>query len=46
MSRGLSERDAKKLIVEASFRPIIDSIPSDELREEINLEVERRFANV
>jgi FeS assembly protein SufD len=45
MSRGLSERDAKKLIVEASFRPIIDNIPSEKIRTEINEEIERRFLN-
>ncbi|WFA08063.1 Fe-S cluster assembly protein SufD [Tissierella sp. Yu-01] len=45
MSRGLSERDAKKLIVESSFRPIINNIPSETLRKEINAEVERRFLN-
>jgi Fe-S cluster assembly protein SufD len=43
MSRGLSEREAKKLIVEASFRPIIDKIPLKDLRELISSEVERRI---
>lgn len=45
MSRGLSEKEAKKLIVEASFRPIIDIIPSENLRTEVNAEIERRFRN-
>lgn len=45
MSRGLSEREAKKLIIEASFRPIIDRIPLEDLRELISLEVERRLIN-
>jgi FeS assembly protein SufD len=31
MSRGFSEKEAKKVIVEAAFRPIIDSIPVEEL---------------
>lgn len=43
MSRGLSEREAKKLIVEASFRPIIDKIPLKDLRKLISSEVERRI---
>lgn len=45
MSRGLSEREAKKLIVEASFRPVIDKIPLISLREEISAEIERRIVN-
>ncbi|HLR21286.1 MAG TPA: Fe-S cluster assembly protein SufD [Tissierellaceae bacterium] len=45
MSRGLSERESKKLIVEASFSPIIDQIPSKELRDIINNEVDRRLMN-
>lgn len=45
MSRGLDEREAKKLIVEASFRPILDKIPLKELRETINEEIERRLIN-
>lgn len=45
MSRGLSERDAKKLIVEASFAPIINRIPSESLQTLITSEVERRLVN-
>ncbi|WP_353095498.1 Fe-S cluster assembly protein SufD [Tissierella praeacuta] len=45
MSRGLNEREAKKLIIEASFRPIIDKIPFDYLRKLISNEVERRLIN-
>ncbi len=45
MSRGLSERDAKKLIVEASFAPIISRIPVENLQVLISSEVERRLAN-
>lgn len=45
MSRGLDEKQAKKLIVEASFRPIIDKIPLEALRELISHEVERRLLN-
>lgn len=43
MSRGLSEKEAKKLIVEASFRPIIDKIPFEDLREIITNEIDRRL---
>jgi FeS assembly protein SufD len=45
MSRGLDEREAKKLIVEASFTPIIDRIPLQDLRETISEEVHRRIVN-
>lgn len=45
MSRGLSERDAKKLIIEASFRPIIEKIGFSDLKNIIDSEIERRLAN-
>ncbi|BCN30382.1 Fe-S cluster assembly protein SufD [Anaeromicropila herbilytica] len=45
MSRGLSEYEAKKLIVEASLNPIIDQIPDELIREEINDYVRRKFIN-
>ncbi len=32
MSRGLTQRDAKRLLVEASFTPILNKLPSQELR--------------
>ncbi|HWS29293.1 MAG TPA: SufD family Fe-S cluster assembly protein [Clostridia bacterium] len=32
MSRGLTERDAKRLLVEASFTPILNKLPAQELR--------------
>ena len=43
MSRGLSEARAKKLIVESSFRPILDNIDDEELREHLFEELERRI---
>lgn len=43
MSRGLSEREAKKLIVEAAFNPIIDKIPFNDLREKLNSDINRRL---
>lgn len=45
MSRGLDEKEAKKLIVEASFTPIIDKIPLEDLRKIIAEEVHRRIVN-
>lgn len=35
MSRGFSEKDAKRLLVEASFTPLLNKIPSDSLRRDI-----------
>ncbi|TDT60980.1 Fe-S cluster assembly protein SufD [Fonticella tunisiensis] len=46
MSRGFNEKEAKKLIVEASFKPIIDSIPVEDIKESINLEIHRRLVYV
>ena len=43
MSRGLDERAAQQLIVEASFEPVLARIESDELRTEIGSYLERRF---
>ena len=45
MSRGLDEREAKKLIIEASFRPVIEKIPLENLRKLISNEVDRRLIN-
>lgn len=45
MSRGLDERQAKQLIVEAAFNPILNKIPYGDLRENISLEINRRLAN-
>ena len=43
MSRGLDERAAQQLIVEASFEPVLARIESDELRTEIGSYLERRL---
>ena len=43
MSRGLSEGRAKKLIVESSFRPILDNIDDEAIREHLLDELERRI---
>ncbi|WP_051569384.1 Fe-S cluster assembly protein SufD [Alkaliphilus transvaalensis] len=46
MSRGLKEKEAKKLIVEASFSHILDDIPDLELREVVDAEIHRRLVYV
>jgi len=43
MSRGLDERAAQQLIVEASFEPVLARIESEELRTEIGSYLERRL---
>jgi Fe-S cluster assembly protein SufD len=45
MSRGLNENEAKKIIIEASFRPVLDAIPIESIREDIENELHRRIAN-
>lgn len=45
MSRGFTEKEAKKLIIEASYAPIIDKIPLEDLREAISEEIHRRLVN-
>lgn len=37
MSRGLSEKEAKKLMIEASFAPIVNKIPLEAFRNQISL---------
>jgi len=43
MSRGLSEVEAKKLIIEASFQPILEKIPVTELKNTISTYLRRRL---
>lgn len=43
MSRGISESQAKKMIVEASFKPVIDKIPYEDLKELVQENVHRRL---
>jgi FeS assembly protein SufD len=43
MSRGFSEKEAKKLIVESSFKPVIDLIPVEGLRERIQNIIEDKL---
>lgn len=43
MSRGISEKSAKKLVVESSFRPIIENIAHEETKNELLEELGRRI---
>ena len=43
MSRGLSEKDAMKLIVKAKFNKILETIKDDELKQEIVEEIDKRL---
>lgn len=45
MTRGFSEKEAKKLIIEASMRPIIDMIPEKTAKEEIYEYIRRKLIN-
>ncbi|URZ08398.1 Fe-S cluster assembly protein SufD [Clostridium felsineum] len=45
MSRGFSETEAKKLVIEAAFNPIINQIPSEEIRNKISTSIRRRLEN-
>lgn len=45
MSRGFSEKEAKRIFIEASFAPILDKIPVEDLRESIKLDIKRRLEN-
>lgn len=44
MSRGLSEQRARKVIVESSFRPILDNIDHEDTRNELLAELDRRIS--
>ncbi|MCR1899341.1 Fe-S cluster assembly protein SufD [Irregularibacter muris] len=43
MSRGFSQKEAKKIIIESSFRPIIDKVPVEELKKKIQDNIESRL---
>ena len=44
-SRGLSESQARRLMVDARFAPALDKIPLEALREEVRAEAARRLDN-
>ncbi|SHI34163.1 Iron-regulated ABC transporter permease protein SufD [Clostridium cavendishii DSM 21758] len=46
MSRGLSEKDSKKLLVEAYLKPVIEKIPFENLKLEILETLKGRLNNV
>ncbi|HWT76760.1 MAG TPA: SufD family Fe-S cluster assembly protein [Mobilitalea sp.] len=46
MSRGLSEGEAKKLMLEAWFHPAVNNIPSEALREQVFQYVKERLNHV
>lgn len=43
MSRGLSEEEARKTLVEASFTPVIDKLPSKSIQNWISKEIRKRI---
>lgn len=43
MSRGLSEKSAKKLIIESSFKPILNIIEDAEIKNKLLSELEKRI---
>lgn len=45
MSRGLSEKEAKKLIIEAAFNPILNKIPLEDVKAEITESIRRKLEN-
>ena len=45
MSRGLSEKEAKRLIVAASFEPIINKISVESIKKSINNHLLKRLSN-
>lgn len=45
MSRGLSLADAQRLVVEASFQPVLDRIRDESLKEEIDAYLQGRLEN-
>ena len=45
MSRGLDLADAQRLVVEASFNPVLDRIPDEALKAEIDMYLQRRLSN-
>lgn len=46
MSRGFSKAESRKIIVESSFRPIIDEIPMEDIKEDILNKLEEMLKKV
>lgn len=45
MSRGFDEKEAKKLVIHGSFSPVIDLLPSQGLKEEVEQLIERSLSD-
>lgn len=45
MSRGLSEKQARKLIIEAAFDPILNKIPNKNIKDEISIAIRRKLTD-
>lgn len=45
MTRGLTRDDAKRMVIEGSFRPLIDEIPLAAVRDQVQQEITRRFSH-
>ena len=45
MSRGLSPAEARKLVLEAAFNPVLELIDNEQLREEIDNYIKERLEN-
>lgn len=45
MTRGISYEEARRVIIEASFNPIIDKIKDDCIKDEILIEIKERLEN-
>ena len=45
MSRGLDLAEAQRLVVEASFQPVLERIPEEALRQEIEKYIKGRISN-
>ncbi|AGK99362.1 Fe-S cluster assembly protein SufD [Clostridium pasteurianum] len=43
MTRGISEKEAKKLIIEAAFNPILNKIPLEDIKNEISESIRRKL---
>jgi len=43
MSRGMSEKEAKQMMIEAAFNPIFDKIPLSDLKGSVINEIKTRI---
>lgn len=45
MSRGFSDKEAKKLVIEAEFSPIFDKVEDEDLKDLLKSEIKRRLSD-